>query len=139
MSYYNTIRLLKGTAFLTTREYKNFEPGDTIWGNDSDAEEISRWNEDEKEKALDALKKYKCSYQESNGMYDIEEFTFSFKHKEKCPTSRKFGDRRLIGQGFLYPRMDTYILCSNSMEMSIFSNSNLLPFCKRNSVSITVY
>ncbi len=50
MSYYNTIRLLKGTAFLTTREYKNFEPGDTIWGNDSDAEEISRWNEDEKEK-----------------------------------------------------------------------------------------
>lgn len=42
MSYYNTIRLLKGTAFLTTREYKNFEPGDTIWGNDSDAEEISR-------------------------------------------------------------------------------------------------
>ena len=56
MSYYNTIRLLKGTAFLTTREYKNFEPGDTIWGNDSDAEEISRWNEDEKEKALDALK-----------------------------------------------------------------------------------
>lgn len=32
MSYYNTIRLLKGTAFLTTREYKNFEPGDTIWG-----------------------------------------------------------------------------------------------------------
>ena len=78
MSYYNTIRLLKGTAFLTTREYKNFEPGDTIWGNDSDAEEISRWNEDEKEKALDALKKYKCSYQESNGMYDIEEYALEY-------------------------------------------------------------
>lgn len=78
MSYYNTIRLLKGTAFLTTREYKNFEPGDTIWGNDSDAEEISRWNEDEKEKALDALKKYKCSYQELNGMYDIEEYALEY-------------------------------------------------------------
>ena len=78
MSYYNTIRLLKGKAFLTTREYKNFEPGDTIWGNDSDAEEISRWNEDEKEKALDALKKYKCSYQELNGMYDIEEYALEY-------------------------------------------------------------
>ena len=66
-------------------------------------------------------------------------FNRHWSYKEKCPTSRKFGDRRLIGQGFLYPRMDTYILCSNSMEMSIFSNSNLLLFSKRNSVSITVY
>lgn len=47
-------------------------------GNDSDAEEISRWNEDEKEKALDALKKYKCSYQELNGMYDIEEYALEY-------------------------------------------------------------
>ncbi len=31
-----------------------------------------------KEKALDALKKYKCSYQESNGMYDIEEYALEY-------------------------------------------------------------
>ena len=27
------IRLIKGTAFLTDREYKKFTPGDTVWGN----------------------------------------------------------------------------------------------------------
>ena len=75
---YNTIRLLKGTAFLTVKEYKNFEPGNTIYGIDSDAEEIFRWNSNEKEKALDTLKTYKCKYQESNGNYNIEEYALEY-------------------------------------------------------------
>lgn len=78
MEYYNTIRLLKGTEYLNTREYKKFNPGDTIWGIDSDAEEISRWRYSEKEKALEALKNYKCSYKEVNGTYDIEEYALEY-------------------------------------------------------------
>ena len=55
---YNTIRLVKGTETLTSREYQKFTPGDTIWGIDSEWEELARWDIDDEERAQEELKKY---------------------------------------------------------------------------------
>lgn len=38
----NTIILLKGEELLTRGEYKKFNKGDTIFGNDSNPEELKR-------------------------------------------------------------------------------------------------
>ena len=72
------IRLIKGTAFLTGREYKKFTPGDTVWGNNSEWEEIARWNISDEEKAQAELKKYRCSYLGSNGTWDITEYAIEY-------------------------------------------------------------
>lgn len=73
----NTIILEKGYARLTEEEYKKFSKGDTIWGNDSNPEEIKRWSIDEKEQAMAELAKYKCEY--SHGyVWDIEEYAIEY-------------------------------------------------------------
>lgn len=47
----NTIRLLHGECRATNEELKKFKKGDTIWGNDTDPEELKRWTIEEKEEA----------------------------------------------------------------------------------------
>lgn len=72
------IRLIKGTAFLTDREYRKFTPGDTVWGNNSEWEEITRWNITDEESAQEELRKYRCSYSGSNGAWDITEYALEY-------------------------------------------------------------
>lgn len=75
----NTIRLLKGSRSLTNSEIKRFEKGDTIWGNDTDPEELKRWSIDEKAAAMEELKKNRCSYEKHNEyLTDIEEYALEF-------------------------------------------------------------
>lgn len=59
----NTIILKKGKEILTSNEYKNFEKGDTIFGNDSEPEELKRWSIEQEDEAKEALKKYNCKYE----------------------------------------------------------------------------
>lgn len=75
------IRLLKGEEILSYREYQNFEEGDTIWGNDSDAEELKVWEGKDKEEAKKELEKYKCSYLWGGGdgnIKYIEEYALEY-------------------------------------------------------------
>lgn len=74
----NTIRLLKGTASLTRVEIKKFEKGDTIWGNDSDPEELQRWSIDQKEEAKEELAKFNCTYENFGEVTDIEEYALEY-------------------------------------------------------------
>lgn len=46
------IRLLHGECRATNEELKKFQKGDTIWGNDTDPEELKRWSIEQKEEAL---------------------------------------------------------------------------------------
>ena len=39
----NMIRLLKGECRATNEEMKKFQKGETIWGNDTNPEELKRW------------------------------------------------------------------------------------------------
>ena len=75
---YNTIILLKGKAFLTNREYDKFEKGDTIYGTDSNPEEIKRWSIDKKEKAMKELNKHKCLYDTGSNVNLIEEYALEY-------------------------------------------------------------
>ena len=75
---FNTIILLKGEARLSRREYKNFSEGDTIWGADSSAEEIKRWDIEHEEEAKEELKKYKCSTYTNGSIYTIEEYALEY-------------------------------------------------------------
>lgn len=74
---YNTIILKKGYARLTESEYKNFQKGDTIYGVDSEPEELKRWGIEDEEQAKEELAKYRCTYIESNG-WDIEEYALEY-------------------------------------------------------------
>lgn len=74
---FNTIILLKGYQKLTEKEYRKFEKGNTIWGDNSDPEEIKRWNIEEKEDAKKELSKYHCKYQGGYD-WDIEEYALEY-------------------------------------------------------------
>lgn len=69
---FNTIILKKGFEILNNYEMEDFCKGDTIWGNDSDPDEIERWSIDQKDNALEAIKNYKCNYYESSDYENIE-------------------------------------------------------------------
>lgn len=74
---WNTIILKKGHEYLTEREYKNFEKGDTIYGVDSNPEELKRWNIKDEEEARAELAKYNCTYSSGN-VFDIEEYALEY-------------------------------------------------------------
>ena len=78
--YYNTIILKKGNASLTDNEYKNFTKGDTIFGNNSNPEELMRWDysEENKIKANNELNKYRCLYNKNFDNYIIEEYALEY-------------------------------------------------------------
>lgn len=75
----NTIILLNGEADLTIREMAAFTKGDTIFGNDSEPQEIARWCLADKKGAETALSKKRCTY--TNGIDTticIEEYALQF-------------------------------------------------------------
>lgn len=74
---YNTIRLLEGYEKLTKQEYNHFSKGDTIWGADSNAKELKRWDIEQEDAAREELNKYKCEYNEGNDI-DITEYALEF-------------------------------------------------------------
>lgn len=75
---WNTIILEKGEERLTSNEYKKFEKGDTIWGNDNAPKEIKRWSINQKEEAIKELEKYNCSYKKYNQSIIIEEYALNY-------------------------------------------------------------
>lgn len=74
----NTIILKKGYELLGKKEYEKFEKGNTIYGDGSDPEEIKRWPIEEKDEALDELKKYRCEYRKLREAIDITEYALEF-------------------------------------------------------------
>ena len=76
---FNTIILLRGSARYTNSEYKKFEKGDTIWGNDSDPEELQRWSIDQKEEAQKELSSYSSHYLRYNEhLISVEEYALEY-------------------------------------------------------------
>lgn len=74
---YNTIILYKGEAELTKFE-KNFEKGGTTSGYFGYCEEIGRWSIEEKEEAMQELKKYNCTYNIGYPLSYVEEYILEF-------------------------------------------------------------
>lgn len=74
----NTIILQKGFAILTENEYKKFNKGGTIWGVDTDPEEIKRWNIEDEAEAKAELAKYKCTYSSDYNNHYIEEYALEY-------------------------------------------------------------
>ena len=76
----NTIILKTGYAFLTRNEYKKFRKGDTIWGADSEPEELKRWNIEDEAAAKAELAKYRCEYyeQKSSGSVSVREYGLEY-------------------------------------------------------------
>lgn len=74
----NTIRLLRGRERLNSFEYKKFNKGDAIMGDNRQPEELARWNISDKEKAQEELKKYRCSYTFNNDAAFIEEYALEY-------------------------------------------------------------
>lgn len=74
----NTIRLLKGEAELTKREFETFTKGDTIWGADREPEELKRWSIEQAEEARAELAKYKSIYQKNTEDYSIKEYALEY-------------------------------------------------------------
>lgn len=77
MKMFNTIILLKGNRTISAKEYENFRKGDTIFGVDSDPQELKRWDSEEKEAAVKELAKCRCSYN-SGSVWDIEEYALQY-------------------------------------------------------------
>lgn len=75
----NMVRLLKGECRATNEELKKFKKGDTIWGNDTDPEELKRWKIEEKEEAKKELAALRCRYARYNEyLTDVEEYALEY-------------------------------------------------------------
>lgn len=75
---YNVIRLLRGKERLSRLEYRKFQEGDTIFGEDSSPTEIKRWSIDDEDKAKKELSKYRCSCSRGICIYDVEEYGLEY-------------------------------------------------------------
>lgn len=96
----NTIRLLHGECRATNEEMKKFQKGDTIWGNDTDPEELKRWSIEQKEEAKKELSALRCRYVCYNEhLTDVEEYALEFFQSDE---SGKFVE----GSDFELARMD---------------------------------
>lgn len=74
---FNTIKLKRGCAKLTEKEFKTFSKGDTVFGENSDPEEVKRWGIEHEAEARAELAKHKCTY--NSGYYwDIEEYALEY-------------------------------------------------------------
>ena len=75
---YETFILWHGEEVLTKQEWKNFQQGDTMFGNNSAPEELKRWPAEKKQDAYSELNKHKCTYKKhgrrDNKLYSIEEY-----------------------------------------------------------------
>lgn len=78
----NTIILLKGYAKLSNTEFKKFNEGDTIYGENSEPIELKRWNISDKQQAIEELKKYNCKYERYNDyIYEVEEYALEYSER----------------------------------------------------------
>lgn len=75
---FNTIILLHNSKKLTSKEYKNFTKGDSIYGNDESPAELKRWSVDCEKQAKDELQKHHCSYEQGADLYYIEEYALMY-------------------------------------------------------------
>lgn len=75
---FNTIILKKGEALLSKREYKAFSKGDTIFGDNSNPEEIRKWNIEQEEEAKEDLAKHVCEYRENIDTWSIKEYALEY-------------------------------------------------------------
>lgn len=75
---FNTIILKKGEETLAKSEYKNFEKGDTIYGENSEPEELKRWSIEEKEEAKKELAKYRCEYVKHAECWSVKEYALEY-------------------------------------------------------------
>lgn len=73
----NTIILVKGYARLNSSEHKDFRPGDTIWEEGSNPEEIERWSITDEDAAIEALAGYRCRYAQGQP-WEIEEYALEY-------------------------------------------------------------
>lgn len=74
----NTIILLTDEKLLTRNEYKKFEKGDLIIGDNNDPKELKRWNITEDKAAREELAKYRCNYKESGSCYSVKEYALMY-------------------------------------------------------------
>lgn len=75
---FNTIILLKGIETLTKKQFKTFEKGNTIFGLDSEPEELKRWSISNKDEAEKALSELKCVYRLLPESVDITEYALEY-------------------------------------------------------------
>lgn len=74
----NTIILQKGTACLSKMEYKKFEKGSLIFGENSNPDEIARYSIKEEERAKIELSKYRCEYRKLKEDWYVEEYALEY-------------------------------------------------------------
>lgn len=75
----NMIRLFHGECRATNEELKKFQKGGTIWGNDTDPEELKRWSMEQKEEAKKELSALRCKYARYNEhLTDVEEYALEY-------------------------------------------------------------
>ena len=79
---FNTIVLNHGYRKLTRNEYKHFQKGDSIWGENSMPEGVEMWDISDKDKALAALAKHKCTYSNQGEYFEIEEYALEYFESE---------------------------------------------------------
>lgn len=79
----NTIRLLKGELRFTESEYKEFQKGDTIFGENVPQEELKRWSIEQKEEAKAELAKYRCAYKKGDSLYDVIEYALEYSELDE--------------------------------------------------------
>lgn len=84
---FNTIILKTGQTTLTKSEYKNFTKGGTIFGIDSEPEELKRWVIEDEEDAKKELAKYSCEYVEYPECWSIKEYALEYC---KCDEDGEF-------------------------------------------------
>ena len=77
---YNTIILLKGEDRISKEDFENFEPGETIWGDNAEPVELARWVAEDEEEAKAALAEHNCttSYGELQKIYSVEEYALEY-------------------------------------------------------------
>lgn len=75
---FNTIILKAGQATLAEREYERFQKGDTIFGADSEPEELKRWLIEDDEDAKKELARYSCEYIKRAECWDVIEYALEY-------------------------------------------------------------
>lgn len=75
---FNTIILKKGEAILTKNEYKKFIKGNSIFGENSDSEEINRWNINNEDNAKKELLNYNCEYIKHSESWTVKEYALEY-------------------------------------------------------------
>lgn len=78
MGDWNTIRLLRGEECLTAKEYAKYKRGDSIWGIDSDPDELLRFSIEQEEDAQEALRAYKCALYNGIDTVHIVEYALEY-------------------------------------------------------------